>query len=97
MKKKTAKVVSPWEECASAIKRAKAAAVLIHPLADKLRETIEALDKEVTNIQRLQHDQELATVRDRIERKLTILRSMEPGSFMLEANRILDDAWTRLP
>ena len=97
MKKKAPKVASLWEDCAASIKRAHAAAAEIHPAADKLRETIETLDKELTNIQRLQHDDDLANLRNRIERKLTILRSMEPGSFMLECQKILDNAWNRLP
>lgn len=85
------------DEVADAIKGVKAQADSLYSLSLQIMDALVAIQRKLWTIQRFDTSEDLVKVERRIERLHELKNMMELGSFKVQVNRAMDEAWRRLP
>lgn len=90
------------EDCAVQIQRCRAIADSLEANTDTLRRLLQELDERIVSMhQKIPHDRTLTTelgkLRQRIQRLSELRNMQELGSFKIQIDRVMTEAWRALP
>jgi predicted transcriptional regulator len=82
---------------AESITAVKQSVALAHESSEELRARIDAAQLSLINVMEVDDADDLRKLARRLDRIQELRRMMELGSLIVEANRALEAAWSRLP